>query len=69
MLGGLISPLLSNIFYEEFIRALSLIPLPQSIYSDIPACLALSLPLLIIKAFIIHGTTSHPVTEHHTLTS
>lgn len=59
MLGGLISPLLSNIFYEEFIHALSLIPLLQSIYSDIPAGLALLLPLLISKSFIIHGAPSH----------
>lgn len=53
--GGLISPLLSHIFYEEFIHALFLIILPQSIYNDIPAGLALLLPLLISKPFIIHG--------------
>lgn len=60
MLGGLISPLLSNVFYEEFIHAVSLVPLSQSICDDIPVRLALLCLWLVSKLFIIHGATVHP---------
>lgn len=60
MLGGLISPLLSNVFYEEFIHAMSLIFLSQSICDDSPARLAFLLLWLISKLVIIHGATMHP---------
>lgn len=59
MLGGLISPVISNVSYEEFIHAMSLIPLSQSICDDTPASLALLVFWLICKFFIIHGATMH----------
>lgn len=60
MLGGLISPVLSNVSYEEFIHAMSLLPLSQSIRDDTPARLSLLVLWLIFKLFIIHGATMRP---------